>query len=548
MIIGLGTLVLLWGGLFTVIWGVGILVSRAGGLSDEEAGTFSSTFWMGFAGVLGFLQLWHFVAPVGLRSFFVVGLVGAGGVLLARSSLWVDGVRRVNTSPFGARAVALLLFALWLANRAMGPVTPPGDSGIYQIGSVIWSQAYAIVPGLGNLHGRFAFNNAHLLYLAMLDLPDWLPAFHHVGSGLLLLVVTAEAWGHLLRVRANREAAGVHELAGALLPAGLVPYYFLEAGGTSTDVMNLILGLVMGLRLLRLLFDATDTEDRRSAVFQIIVLAAAGTCVKLSFAFLGVPAVLVATASVLRAPGTGARRRHVRSMVVAASLATMLVVPWMARSVILSGYIAYPSSTQLGLDVDWAVAPEQVEWQNKEIRAWARHPVGFFAQYPFGDNAELDAVNQGWSWFLPWFRRTVARADIFTAPLIMFLVAVGVYARAVPRLGGAWRRSAAFLVVPLISLILWFVTAPAERFAGATFWLLGAGTVGMVCREAERAKTRAAVGRAVPLLSVGLVLITFVASAALSHSRYGWAVFVDPGDAGGFHTMPEPRELRVERT
>jgi len=86
MIIGLGTLVLLWGGLFTVIWGVGILVSRAGGLSDEEAGTFSSTFWMGFAGVLGFLQLWHFVAPVGLRSFFVVGLVGAGGVLLARSS------------------------------------------------------------------------------------------------------------------------------------------------------------------------------------------------------------------------------------------------------------------------------------------------------------------------------------------------------------------------------------------------------------------------------------------------------------------------------
>jgi len=76
MIIGLGTLVLLWGGLFTVIWGVGILVSRAGGLSDEEAGTFSSTFWMGFAGVLGFLQL---RVPEDLSSGFRVRPSGARG-------------------------------------------------------------------------------------------------------------------------------------------------------------------------------------------------------------------------------------------------------------------------------------------------------------------------------------------------------------------------------------------------------------------------------------------------------------------------------------
>jgi len=38
------------------------------------------------------------------------------------------------------------------------------------------------------------------------------------------------------------------------------------------------------------------------------------------------------------------------------------------------------------------------------------------------------------------------------------------------------RASAALVLAPaLIASVLWFLTAPAERFAGAIFWLLGAG-------------------------------------------------------------------------
>ncbi|MGV2435393.1 MAG UNVERIFIED_CONTAM: hypothetical protein LVT10_11320 [Anaerolineae bacterium] len=44
------------------------------------------------------------------------------------------------------------------------------DAGLYQIQSVMWSNQFPIVRGLGNLHGRLAFNNSFHLYIAWLNL------------------------------------------------------------------------------------------------------------------------------------------------------------------------------------------------------------------------------------------------------------------------------------------------------------------------------------------------------------------------------------------
>ena len=77
-------IVLVWSVVAVVITGWGLLARR---LTERTA--FSSenlllTYWLGFAAVIAFLQLWHFVWPVagGARIFVLV--VGALGLALDR--------------------------------------------------------------------------------------------------------------------------------------------------------------------------------------------------------------------------------------------------------------------------------------------------------------------------------------------------------------------------------------------------------------------------------------------------------------------------------
>ena len=40
-----------------------------------------------------------------------------------------------------------------------------------------------------------------------------------------------------------------------------------------------------------------------------------------------------------------------------------------------------------------------------------------------------------------------------------------------------------FLLPSVASLVFWFMTAPDPRFAGASFWVLGAGAVTLAAQE-----------------------------------------------------------------
>ena len=45
-------------------------------------------------------------------------------------------------------ALVFLLMALWMANRAIGPIQN-GDTGLYHMAAVNWAASYPIVHGLG---------------------------------------------------------------------------------------------------------------------------------------------------------------------------------------------------------------------------------------------------------------------------------------------------------------------------------------------------------------------------------------------------------------
>ena len=541
MLLGISLTAASWLALIALLFGIGCSVTAVMGRRPACAEEALSTFWLGWAATVAGALFWNFFAPIGPQALGVVAIWGCLGLAAQRSVLvgWLRTLgNKAQASPLGVLLIAagILLVVGWLANRAMAPITPQGDSGFYHIGAVRWAQAEALLPGLGNVDGRFGFNNAFFLYLALLDWPSGPPHFYHLGTPVLFIVFAAECALHTAYLIRDRALAHSRHFLGALWSASVVSLFFAEFTTTSTDTVNLLVGFVLGMQLFRLVFENSSPRDVAFQGVVVAALATVGVAIKLSFAFLGFFACCVAGWFFVQTRSSGfaagfwpSVRANARPLIGVAAAAGLVLGLWLARGLVLTGYVAYPSVTAISLDVDWAVPKEQVRRELEIVKVWAR--------FPFPTEKSAHEILDGWDWFGPWLLKTLERVDLFTLPMLLFLVGAPYYLLKVKREGLDYRRALGFMGPVTIALLLWFVTAPAERFGGAVFWLLGAGIWAILYEQSEGLRS-GLVRFALAFVSIS-VFAGVIAGAVLSEARYGWAFFVSPGPERGFHPIPE---------
>src|SRR5262249_41534408 len=147
-----------WAAAAVALVGIGRLAHGAVLRGAEP--TLDECFWTGFALLLLLLMGWHFVARIDARATLAAAALGSIGLVAGREDLHRRVAHALAVSR-GAVAISVLL-CVWLANRAL---SAPGawDSGVYHIPAIEWFTAHPVVPGLGNLQGRLAFNNSSLL-------------------------------------------------------------------------------------------------------------------------------------------------------------------------------------------------------------------------------------------------------------------------------------------------------------------------------------------------------------------------------------------------
>ncbi len=473
--------------------GLGLGLRRAIGYTKEiDAETSWLAFWQGWAIGLVFLQIWHLFAPVNATATICLALLGLAGMLWNAPAI----VRLLQHRPriLAACLPVMLLLAVWLANRALGPANL-GDMGLYHLPSVRWNTSYPITAGLGNLHGRLAFNSAHFLYAALFEIGPLYGKAHHFANGLLLLVFSLHAGGLLARRLAYPQGLDISEMF-TLVIAGFLPYLSITfASNYSNDLPVFLLGVVSGEQLCRLLCNKTDrgisgdmqnSPQRKTPmdlqlnivdemVFSILFLCSAGVTVKLSFAALG-----ATTCAVALLDWAVLRRQQSLPLLSQRTLALLCIsilpiLLWMGRGVILSGYPAYPSTIG-AIDVNWRVPAKQAIDEAQSIAAWSRAPH----QAP-------DEVLGNWDWLLPKFKKGLGRFPEFILPLslgglglVILLRNAARRYRQVHRLDlrtTSVRWALLFLLPPLVALAAWFFSAPNIRFVGVSFWWLGAGAL-----------------------------------------------------------------------
>jgi hypothetical protein len=146
-----------------------------------------------------------------------------------------------------------------------------------------------------------------------------------------------------------------------------------------------------------------------------------------------------------------------RARIVLFALPALIILGWMIRGVVLSGWLVFPVFGRIALP--WAVRPKVALLELQTIESWARMPGrGPSEVFPHGF----------WFWFGPWFDGFRASRE-----LPLFIVSVASFAWRIPprtvRFGLRRKPECAALAACLLGLLQWFIGAPDLRYGGFLF-------------------------------------------------------------------------------
>jgi hypothetical protein len=449
-------------------WGRAARVALSG--RDRPPESLGTDLWVGWAAALTVFEFVQICRPLAYRESIAV--LGIGIALALRPSTWARLRPRGRPDRAGVACLALWAgAALWVAARSMDS-PHEFDAGMYHLQTIRWLNVLPIMPGLGNLHGRLAFNSAFYPYVAALNFYPYFGHGRSVANGFLYVVLLGQVLARLRPALADprllAEGRGLARGADLLLLPFLlyVGASSLGFSSPSGDLACLLLQVALFLLLAHGLAEwdgpSAGQEDR---ALSLIVLATTLLTLKLSNAGFVAGVGVIAGAALLRAARparpAGPVQRPVRGAIL---LSGLILTIWVTRGYLLSGYPAYPS-TFGGLPFDWAVSAQQAHRDADVIYAWARQPW-----------VDPERVLGHSGWVHNWLRRLERNVTGAVYPLAAAVAAALAILYVRWRDQGPWGGARpTLLLVPVVAgLGFCMALAPDPRFANALPWLLPA--------------------------------------------------------------------------
>lgn len=358
------------------------------------------------------------------------------------------GCTRKKISPWRIAAIVLcfVLTLLWTLQS-------PGqyDTGLYHAQAIRWVEDYGVVPGLGNLHMRLAYNSAFMPLQALFSL-GWLTgqSLHTLNgffclAALVYVFSTVRLWGE--------KSLQISDLLKCVMAVHVVQKaYDMSSSGTDIEAMLLILYIFIKWSEFR----ENRWEDGNLYGWLCLVSVYAAT-VKLSAACVAVLAFYPLYLFI--------KEKNGKAILAHAAGGLAVLAPWLIRNVLISGYLVYPYA---GLDLfhpDWKMDKAVLAEDSLDIRMFARG---------IRSAAEYDDSLIGWvpQWFLSQgiWERIVIAAGAVCIPLAVYLLVKSLRQKAY--------GLTALLFAAVINLIFWFFSAPHMRYGGPYIYVLVAVTIG----------------------------------------------------------------------
>lgn len=415
-----------------------------------------------------YAQLFSLFYKVGMAANVLLLCGCAVILLLFRKRLWADLREYVGSSAAGSPFVIAGLFLLWSYFTAAGYLHY--DSDLYHAQSIRWIEEFGVVKGLGNLHERFAYNSALFALSALYSMKFLLGSSLHAVSGFfafLLSLSAMEVWRAWKRRR-------------LLLSdyARLAAIYYLttiwdEVVSPASDYSIMCMIFYILIRWLSEL--ERQREEKESNIAPFALLCVAGVYALTLKLTAGLILLLVVKPAICLL-----KEKRWREIGIYLGMGLLVAVPWLVRTVLISGWLLYPFPTLDLFGVDWKMPAEVVRQDAAGITSWAR---GLYD----AAKAELPP----WEWFPGWFaaelsgtEKLLILADLAGCGLTIFLTA-GFLVRCLVK---HRRREAEadmlwVFVTLCASYLFWQFSAPMIRYGYAYVLLLAALAFGYVVQS-----------------------------------------------------------------
>jgi hypothetical protein len=448
------------------------LLSRWFGSADGQSLSFPLIWAAGLALATSLASIFSLFIKIGLTAHAIL-LVGAVLILVLdfkQIQRWLGSAWLTikSTKPL-VWVLAVMAVLTLLEISILKPANP--DTEIYHAQAIHWIESFPAVPGLGNLHTRLAYDSAWLVANALFSFSFLkLRSFHLLGSVLFLVCIAYFTGGLSQLIRREIQPS-------TILKVLLLPLIFLifgsEASSPGTDLPAALLIWIILLGWVELIESGRSTAGLQAVL--LLLLSVFTVTIKLYGAPLLLGGIFLfirpaGTAQVLSSDKGSAQSQippnnYVKARLILwlkiVSVAALILLPWLARNVILSGYLVYPFPAVDIFQFDWKIPHDRAVVEQQIIQAWAKIP-----------GVRLSVVNSMslHTWLRLWFDRLTANRRIIVllvsaAPMAYLLLGLLFSRRRyLASLSRVFKPYWPVYLVAYAGVIFWFVSAPDIRF------------------------------------------------------------------------------------
>lgn len=451
-----------------------------------------------------YAQIFSIFAKVGVLALSIYVLITVILAYYLNRRKELNFYKSVDISKKG-RGFWLVLGIIIVATLLWTNIVPQHyDTYLYHAQSIHWIEDYGVVRGLGNLHFRFAYNSALMPLQALFSFAWMGLGSAHAVNGFFTCFMLIFALSRIVRDRKRLEISDI--FAVGMMVYILYDSFHVSSPNTDTIALLLVYYIIMKWQIY------SEEGDSSYAGYALLcILLVYATTIKLS---VGIMVLLVVYPAFIMI-----KNGEVRSIIKSLIAGIVILIPYLFRNVITSGYLIYPYEVTGISGIDWRMPESTLALDRAEIIAWGR------------GNCNISRNDEHiWQWFGEWFSSINALWKLFFIITIVAIIAI-----AGMLISGKRKSSMQTIVLISVSvcgIAFWLLTAPLPRYGTIYMITLPCIAVGLLLQKegALVAKKVMLLLKPVWVLSVVLYLVMLPVYAYVNNCM-GMSVFTQTGYA-----------------
>jgi len=430
---------LIWILIFFVFFVLGfsivqVIIRITGQNEKREIVSLDEYFFIGFlvlSALTGILSIW---IPIDNKVLLIVSVLSLLLFLFNFSGIRnkIENIIQELLLLKRAEVLMILLIILFLLTVVVHKITW-SDTGLYHAQCIQWIRKYAVVPGLGNIHGRFALNSMFLVIsgLFTFQIRDVL-IFPLNGICYTVLFLKLFILFKSEYAPGTKWKAVFYSMIFLISLLIIIPFL----NSTSPDIMCGILIMYTFIIITSQQVKVNGINYFKTILLSLVVFSS--VTYKISSLFLVLTLLLNLNKDLLK-----------KSLTIIV-IGILIITPYIVRNYYLSGYVIYPFPSIDIFSVDWKIPVDRALFEKSWIISWARIP-----KVPYQEVINLKISE----WIIPWFKSndSISRLLLIinSLSIISFITML-------------FKKDFLFAKVQFIifiNLIYWFMMAPDPRFA-----------------------------------------------------------------------------------